>query len=79
MRCIHKTCPMGGRYCPAVYTCPEVKRTVAIKPPARAADFRGGDWYLSPAEAVEMMRKLQKLTAHIPDLGNPPDFWPEDE
>ncbi len=76
MKCLHKTCPMGGRFCPAVDKCPEYRRTISLSLPRNS--FNGTSYisYLSPAEAVDALLKLQNLTAHIDDLGNPPDFWP---
>jgi hypothetical protein len=66
---------MKGRDCPATNTCPEFKRCITIQAPLSIQSTFKTALELSPEEAIDIMQKLQELTAYIDDLGNPPTYW----
>ena len=78
MRCLHKTCPMKDRSCPATSTCPEYTPCIKMPYPSKASSSLGYTLYLSPSEAIDMLEKLKCLTAYIDDHANPPDNWRQD-
>jgi len=55
MRCLHPTCPMGNRNCPAMFVCDEVQPAPLIRLPD------GSMLYLTTNEAKAMIEQLEPI------------------
>ena len=69
MKCLHKTCPMGGRVCPATNTCPEFKRAFVYRMPMV------DNLQLTPDEAKDLFEKLGHAIEKL-HLSHDKDYWP---
>jgi len=73
MRCLHKTCPMGNRHCPAINECPEAKKTITIGLPARCFSTMTNSLNLSPAELRALAFTLHRLLTEADGQ----EYWPK--
>jgi len=75
MRCLNEECPMSEKAgCPACHICSGYKRTMTLRFKKISHD---GETLLnlSPAEAVEVYKKICKIVSGITDHGNPSKYW----
>ena len=66
MKCLHPTCPMRGKHCPAIKECPEAKKRVIIPLPegGRCVSSFGGKLELTPKGLIELHKALLPYLEH---------------